>query len=215
VTPTSVSHVCRDFFLGRTCRVGWDEILPEQKAKLKEAAKANYRAADAAAAKGGEGHYWMALFALAEIADTPEQKMELLKLAHEGGVILAARLISRHHHLDEAKRWLKLGADQGDPWANAELGRMYWKGNEDYAVKKDWERALFYFTLAVKIFENNGYAASAEIKKPMFYRANLARRLPVEKVAEIWERAQAWKPSPVSGEPRAENQPEQVGAAAQ
>jgi TPR repeat protein len=149
----------------------------------------------------------MALFALAMLGDAPPEKgMEFLKLAHEGTVLLAAAEISRRYadgdgvprDMAEALRWLKLGVDQGDPWANTELGRMYWEGNEDYAIKKDWEQALFHFALAVRLFEENGYTESIEVKRPMLYRANLSRRLPMEKVAEIWDRAQSWKPTRTS-----------------
>ena len=85
----------------------------------------------------------------------------------------------------EALRRLKLGADEGDPWANADLGRMYWEGDGDYSIKQDWEKALFHFTLAVKLFEDNDYGESVEIKRPILYRANLARRLPMEEGREI------------------------------
>ena len=125
--------------------------------------------------------------------------MTLLKLAHEGQVILASRAISQHYakgngvakDMAEALHWLKLGADEGDPWAEADLGRMYWEGDNAYRIKQDWEEALFHFTRAVNLFEEHGYNESDEIKEPMLSRASLAHLLPMELVAEIWDRAQA------------------------
>ena len=60
-------------------------------------------------------------------------------------------------------------------------------------VDRDWEQALFHFILAAKSFETSDLSDSLLESETMLYRANLARRLPMEKVAEIWDRAQAWK----------------------
>jgi hypothetical protein len=191
-----------------------------ERTALEKAARANYRAAEASAAKDDQ-HYPIALYALAELDDTPpEEAMTLLRQAHEGQIILAARAIARHYaegkgvtrDMTEALRWLNLGANKGDPWAEADLGRMYWNGDDKYGVKQDWEQALFHFTRAVSLFEEHGYSESAEIEQPMLCRANLARHLSMQKVAEIWDRVQNWKPNPVSVGPRTDKQ--NLGAAA-
>jgi WD40 repeat protein len=71
--------------------------------------------------------------------------------------------------------------------AETKLGRELW-------VEKQWERALFHFNVAMKTAEENGLTRGHPTQEAMLYRANLARRLPMERVAEIWELAQNWKP---------------------
>ena len=80
-----------------------------------------------------------------------------------------------------------------DPWAQVDVGLMLWQGDEKCGVRQNWEQALFHFALSVKLLEERGYGDSEEIRVPMLYRANLAHRLPMEKVAEIWDHVQAWK----------------------
>ena len=46
----------------------------------------------------------------------------------------------------------------------------------------------------MELFEDRGYQDSSEIEPAMLSRANLARRLPMETVAEIWQLAADWKP---------------------
>ena len=108
----------------------------------------NYQAADKAAAERGDVHYWMALYALANLESTPpEEAIALLKTAYDGTVALAPRAIARHYAEGSgaakdpklALRWLKLGAEQGDPWAEFDLGRMYFEGNAEYGIQSDWE----------------------------------------------------------------------------
>ena len=121
--------------------------------------------------------------------------MTLLKLAHEGQVILASRAISQHYakgngvakDMAEALHWLKLGADEGDPWAEADLGRMYWEGDNAYRIKQDWEEALFHFARAVNMSKST-VTTNRWDKGPVLYRAP-RHLLPMELVAEIWDRA--------------------------
>jgi WD40 repeat protein/TPR repeat protein len=169
------------------------------KKKLMTEAEDNYRAAEASADKDGK-HYPIALFAIAILKDTAaEEAVRLLELAYKGNVVLAPYRLSQHYangngvakDMTEARRWLELGANEGDPNANAELGRMCWVGNDEYGIKKDWEEALYRFTLSVKLSEDRGFSDN---KWGMLNRANLARRFPIEKVTAIWERAQAWRP---------------------
>ncbi len=197
-----------------------DEKLKE---KLRQEFEGNYRAAI-------DQNRSIALYAVAKLEDTsPEQTISLLQRANEGGVVLAARALSQHYasgegvakDSHEALRWLEVGAAKGDPWAQTDLGRMYWQGDKDFGIGKNWQLALFHFTLAVRLFEERGYGDSEEIAEPMLYRANLARRLPMDKVAAIWEAAQAWKegePAPAFGPatsptPGASPRPAEIGAA--
>jgi TPR repeat protein len=170
-------------------------------------AEDNYRAAEASAAKHGK-HYPIALFAIANLNDTAaEEAVRLLELAYKGNVVLAPQKLSQHYangngvakDMAEARRWLEVGANEGDPDANANLGRMFWAGNDEYGIKKDWEEALYRFTLSVKLYEDRGYSDNSDNKWVMLNRANLARRFPIEKVAAIWERAQVWRPQASSG----------------
>ena len=95
--------------------------------------------------------YPMALYAVGKLEDTPPgEAMALLQRAHSAGVILAARNIAEHHaqgkgvSKDPAKalEWLRVGAQQGDPWAHAELGRVYWQGDETYGGARLAARVL-------------------------------------------------------------------------
>ena len=155
----------------------------------------NYRAA-------AEMDYPMALYAVASEDTPPGEAMALLRRAHSASVILAARKIAEHYAQgngvtkDPAKalEWLRLGAQQGDPWAHVELGRVYWQGDETYGAAQDWSRAFYHFCVAVELFEDRGYQDSGEIDPAVLHRANLARRLPMETVAEIWQLAEDWKP---------------------
>jgi len=83
--------------------------------------------------------------------------------------------------------------------AETKLGRELW-------VEKQWEHALFHFNVAMKTAEENGLTRGHLTQEARLYRANLARRLPMERVVKIWELARSWRlgdPVPEIGKPEA------------
>ena len=82
---------------------------------------------------------------------SPEQAISLLQRADENGATLAARALSQRYAAGEgatrdrheALRWLELGATKGDPWAQTDLGRMHWEGDQDFGIGENWALALF------------------------------------------------------------------------
>jgi WD40 repeat protein/TPR repeat protein len=184
--------------LGRAFERGYSEEsnLRTKRAEIFERGfETNYRAA-------AELGYPQALYVMSNLEKSPEQALTLLEKAHEGGVIEAAGQISDRYAIgkgsprdyQKARRWLEIGADEGDPLANNQLGLLYWEGSNEFGIERDWNRALLHFSLAARLFNGSNYDNTLGETRAMLYRANLARQLPMEKVAEIWERAQAWKP---------------------
>ncbi len=186
---------------GTTCTASALEDCPEK--PTMEMITANFHASDEAARKRGAENYPMALFGLATLQATPEaEAMTDLRIAHEAGVIVAARYISQllergkggTKDFVEALRWLRLGAEEGDPWAHEDLGRLYATGNEEFGIIRDPAKALFHFSVAVKLFAGSGHGRGEEIAAPMKERASSVRGMTTAEVAEIWDRAQAWEP---------------------
>ncbi|MGH6736643.1 MAG: PQQ-binding-like beta-propeller repeat protein [Methyloceanibacter sp.] len=168
--------------------------------------------------------YPMALLAVAGLKDTPpDEAMKLLLRAHEDGVTLAAKSIAQRYaegngvakDPGKALEWLRLGAQQGDPWAHGELGWVYREGDANYGIVPNREQALLHFMLALNIFDAHGYEDGFETKPAMLYRASVARQLPMHKVAEIWKLAQGWKPADPLPElaTTSQQQTPQIGAA--
>ena len=87
-----------------------------------------------------------------------------------------------------AHRLWQQSADSGDPWSHERLGWIYEIGREG-VVPQDLEQALFHYAVATRLFELAGM--EEEAAKTMARRGTLARSLPMEVAARVWDAAMA------------------------
>jgi uncharacterized protein len=83
----------------------------------------------------------------------------------------------------EAATWYRRAADQGEPWAQTNLGVKYARGQ---GVPQDYVTAYMWFDLS---------AAQGD-KDAVIDRDAAARRMTPAQIADAQKRAQEWKPKP-------------------
>jgi hypothetical protein len=139
---------------------------------------------------------------LTVVAQTPPQKPlreRLLDSALKGDADAQFELgknyetgrIGLPKDLNEARRWYRAAADQGDPYAEASLGILY---NFGKGVTKDLVEAYMWYEIALAHSKREDRDSIQEL------RNDLAKDMTKQEIAEAQKRARDWKPRP-AGEP--------------
>ena len=93
---------------------------------------------------------------------------------------------------DEAAKWYRLAAEQGNATAQSNLGSMYYSGE---GVPQDYVQAYMWVSLAASRFPPS---AKEDRERAARYREIVAAKMTAAQLAEARKRVGEWTPKPTA-----------------
>ena len=93
---------------------------------------------------------------------------------------------------DEAAKWYRLAAEQGNATAQSNLGSMYYSGE---GVPQDYVQAYMWVSLAASRFPPS---AKEDREQAARHREIVASKMTAAQLAEARKRVREWKPKPTA-----------------